>query len=252
MQPSFQLTQLALTAHVREPSINAAPAGIEDRRLNIYRELLYKNIEGFISSGFPIVRKLYSDERWHSMVRDFMHRHESQTPYFAEIGQEFLTYLENEHVTQAYDPAFLYELAHYEWVEVAIDLMDAELDALTANRAGDLLQGQPKRSPLAWVLSYDYPVHKIGPGFEPQSPSDQPTVLIVYRNRYDDVKFIESNAVTARLLTLIEEQPQASGRELLQVLAAEMHHPNPEEIVNFGSDILTTLRDSGVLLGTRT
>ena len=88
--------QRQFAAHLREPNIHAAPEDIEDRRMKIYRDLIYNNIERFISSAFPIIRKLYSDTHWHEMVRDFVHRHQSQTPYFLEISEEFLAYLEHE------------------------------------------------------------------------------------------------------------------------------------------------------------
>lgn len=247
----FQQAQLALTAHIRDPQQNAGPDGIEDRRLKIYRDLFYKNIEGFISKGFPVLRKLYNDENWHAMVRDFMRLHACESPYFAEIGQEFLSYLQHSRLGETCDPAFMLELAHYEWAEVAIDVMDPSLDALTAVRDGDLLAGQPKPSPLAWALSYQYPVHKIGPGYEPSTPPEQATVLIVYRDRHDTVKFMESNAITARLLAMLDECPADSGRDVLLRLATEMQHPEPETIVAFGAEILLSLRDAGVLLGTR-
>ena len=69
MSSSLADVQRAFAAHIREPSVYPAPADIEDRRMKIYRELFYKNIEGFISSAFPILRKLYSDTDWHQMVR---------------------------------------------------------------------------------------------------------------------------------------------------------------------------------------
>ena len=68
---AFKKHQYEFTAHIRDPEKNAMPDGIEDRRMKIYRELLYNNIEGFISSGFPVIREIYSDENWHKMVRDF-------------------------------------------------------------------------------------------------------------------------------------------------------------------------------------
>ena len=52
----FQKLQAQLTAHIRNPALAAAPGGIEDRRLNIYRELFYNNIEGFLANAFPVVR----------------------------------------------------------------------------------------------------------------------------------------------------------------------------------------------------
>jgi len=93
--PAFKKHQYEFTAHIRDPKNNAIPDGIEDRRMGIYRELFYNNVESFIASGFPVIRKIYNDENWHAMVRDFFARHQSKTPYFLEISQEFIDYLKN-------------------------------------------------------------------------------------------------------------------------------------------------------------
>ena len=157
--PAFKQHQYAFTAHLRDPQKNAIPDGIEDRRMNIYRELLYNNIESFISGGFPVIRDIYSDENWHRMVRDFFAHHQCKSPYFLEISQEFIDYLQNEREPQADDPAGLIELAHYEWVELALHISDETIcmDQVDAN--GDLLNQCPVFSPVAWPLAYQFPVH---------------------------------------------------------------------------------------------
>ena len=73
--PAFKKHQYEFTAHIRDPKKNAMPDGVEDRRMNIYRELLYNNIEGFISSGFPIIREIYSDANWHNICYQFRAGH---------------------------------------------------------------------------------------------------------------------------------------------------------------------------------
>ncbi|MCG8671389.1 MAG: DNA-binding domain-containing protein, partial [Pseudomonadales bacterium] len=93
---SFQQAQYNFAAHIRNPEKNPAPKEIEDRRMGIYRDLFYKNIESFIANGFPVLRKITGDDEWHAMVRDFIDRHQSQSPYFVEIAQEFLKYLDEE------------------------------------------------------------------------------------------------------------------------------------------------------------
>jgi len=92
--PEFQRQQLAFTGHIRDPENSARPAAIPARRMAIYTELFFNNINEQLSSNFPVLRQITSDERWHAMVRDFMIRHRSQTPLFTEIGQEFLEYLQ--------------------------------------------------------------------------------------------------------------------------------------------------------------
>ena len=243
--------QLAFTAHLRDPENNPAPDGIEDRRMGIYRDLLYNNIEGFLSKGFPVIRSIYNDENWHRMVHDFFSRHKSQSPYFLEISQEFLAYLQNEREAQPEDPAGLLELAHYEWVELALNVSDKTilLDDIDVN--GDLLSGHPVISPLAWSLAYQFPVHKMSADFLPEQATEQPSHLVVYRNRNDQVKFMEINPVTARLIYLLENDEILSGQQALEQIAQEMQHPDPEVVMKGGSEALQELQSYGIVLGTR-
>ena len=249
MSTSLSDIQRAFAAHIREPSVHPAPADIEDRRMKIYRELFYKNIEGFISSAFPVLRKLYNDTDWHQMVRDFIHRHQSQTPYFLEISEEFLTYLKDERETQPCDPVFALQLASYEWAELALFVEEQNTpdDAVAANHS--LVDHIPVLSPLAWSMVFDYPVHQVSEGFKPQQPSEQPVCLVVYRNRQDKVAFLEANPVTARFLELCEGNSDRLGRDLLQQIADELQHPDPSMVIKAGAEILAQLRQLDIIYG---
>ena len=55
--------QYEFAAHIRDPEHKPAPDDIEDRRMGIYRELFYNNVEGFLSNSFPVLRKLMDDDR---------------------------------------------------------------------------------------------------------------------------------------------------------------------------------------------
>lgn len=251
VKENFKDIQYAFTAHLRDPENNPAPEGIEDRRMGIYRDLFYNNVEGFLSRGFPIIRSIYTDENWHRMTRDFFSRHQSQSPYFLEISQEFLAYLKNEREPQPEDPAGLLELAHYEWVELALNVSDEtiSLDGIDPN--GDLLTGHPVLSPLAWSLAYQFPVHKMGPDHLPETAPEQASYLVVYRNRNDEVKFMEINPVTARLIHLLENDKDLSGQQALEQIAQEMNHPKAEVVINGGLSALQEMQSCGVILGTR-
>lgn len=222
---SFQETQLAFAQHLRAPDHYPAPTDMDDRRMGIYRELIYNNIESFIANVFPVLRSLLSDGYWHSMVRDFIHRHRCQTPYFLEISEEFLQYLSQERGLCEGDPAFLLELAHYEWIELALDVSEASIPAASAYPEEPLLS-KPHVSPLAICLSYQYPVHKISPRYQPSEP--EPTRLVVYRNREDKVRFMAANAMTLRLMYLLQTDPQATLGDQLHLIATELQHYQPE------------------------
>jgi hypothetical protein len=249
-QPAFQRLQYAFTRHLRDPGTHPAPPGIEDRRLQIYRDLLYRNVERFVASNFPVLRRITPDARWHAMVRDYFARHVARTPLFPKMAQEFLRYLESER-GDAGDPDFIAELAHYEWVEGALAIDARELDFTGVDEEGDWLAGVPVPSPLAWLLRYGYPVHRIGPQFQPAAPPEEPTYLVVYRDRRDEVGFMQLNAVSARLVGLIGEATGRTTRALLEQIAGELRHREPQAVIDGGLDILRRLKAKDVVLGVR-
>ena len=248
--PEFQKYQYQFTKHIRDPEKNAMPEGIEARRMAIYSELLFNNIQGFIENAFPVLHSLYDEAAWLKLIRQFFAEHQCHTPYFVEIAQEFLIFLQNEYTANDNDPVFLLELAHYEWVELDLMVSKAENNLSNINPHGDLLEEVPALSVLIKALAYQWDVHHISKDYQPTTPPEQATYLIVYRNNEDDVKFIEANPVTARLISLLQENKQKTGKQVLQQIAKEMQHPNPEIIIQGGHQILLKLLKSGVVLGT--
>lgn len=252
--PHFQDQQQAFTAHIRDPEANAIPNGIPRQRMGVYAELFFNGFNDQLSSNFPVLREITPDERWHAMIRDFMRHHRAETPLFTEIGLEFIEYLQEVREPRADDWPFMVELAHYEYAELAVAISDADeqpgaLEGIDTN--GDLLVNHPVVAPTAWNLSYQYPVHEISSDFLPEEPPEQPTHLVVYRDRLDDVHFLEINAVTQRMLNLLKENPKATGLELLKQIAEELQHPEPDSVIQFGQGLLEDLRERNVILGTR-
>jgi hypothetical protein len=249
--PGFVRKQYEFAAHIRDPENRARPADVDERRMAIYRELFFNNIEDFLGSSFPIARAILGPDRWPQMVRDFYAHHRSNTPLFPKMPEEFLHYLRDARSSLHSDPPFLQELAHYEWMELVAAQSDAELEADGVDPGGDLLGGIPVVSPLAWVLSYEYPVHRIGPAFRPDAPGDNPTCLVVHRDRDDEVRFVEISPVTAHLLRLLDSGEALSGRAALERIAEELGQTDPGSVIDYGSTMLSQLREQGIVIGTR-
>jgi hypothetical protein len=250
-QPDFRDIQRAFAKHIRDPEHNPAPTDAEDRRMAIYRELFFNNLRNLLSQTFPVLKKLYSKEKWDHFIREFMIRHEAHTPYFLEIPKEFLDFLQNEYETDEDDFPFLLELAHYEWAELALSVSDEENDLDGVDPAGNLLDGVPVKSRLAWLFAYQYPVHRISAKFIPDGPGDQPTCLAICRKADEDMDFMELNPVTARLLELIGENQSASGRQLLENLANEIGFPDVDKFVEHGLEAMQQMRDAEIIVGSR-
>ena len=218
----------------------------------IYRELFFNNISGLLKTGFPMLHAILGKARWNALIRDFMVRHRAATQLFPQLSQEFLDYLGNTRAAEtADDPPFLLELAHFEWVQRALDISDDEPNPRHANPNGDLLEGMPVPSPLAWNLSYSFPVHKISPDCQPATPGAQPTHLVVYRNRAERVEVLQINAITQRLLTLVQDDRPRTGRAALLEIAGELCHPEPDKVVTAGGRMLADLRRRDVIIGAR-
>jgi hypothetical protein len=251
--PEFQAEQLAFAAYIRNPEIHPVPAGIETRRMNIYAGLFYRNIEGFLASGFPVTKKIHQESGWQGtswsdLVRSFLHRHASESPYFLEISQEFLQFM-SIHEEAARFP-WLLELMHYEWVELALGvsaetLPDPVPTAAAVGSEAGLFDAKLMVSPLAWSLAYRYPVHHIGPDHLPERAPARPTLLVVYRRHDDTVHFMESSPMTHRLLELIRSG--SSGDHMVEQIATESGL-NVDIVREKALGALSKLRDMNIIL----
>jgi len=252
-RPEFQAKQYAFAAHIRDPQHVPAPGGVEDRRMAVYRELFFNNLRSLLSGMFPVLKKLHADDKWRRMIRQFMQKHQAQTPYFLELPAEFLNFLQNEYEPEDDDFPFLVELAHYEYIELALSVSEECNDPEGVDPDGDLLAGTPVKSVLAWVYAYEYPVHRISAEFQPTTPGEQPVYLAVYRGSNDKVGFLELNPVTAGLLNAVEENEAGkSGESLLRELAANIDYPNVDAFIQHGLAALQQMRTLEILTGTRT
>ena len=241
--PEFQAFQMAFGRRCRDPRA-ARPPGVPARSMAAYEELLFNNITGFLDACFPVCHKLLGDTRWRQLSRAFYRDWRATTPWFREIPQEFLHFLATARHPL---PAWFRQLAHYEWVELAVDTSDAIASA--HDPAGDLMAGQPLLNPTLMNLAYDWPVQRIGPDYRPRKPA--PVHLLVFRADGDAVRFAEINANTARLLTLIAEQG-CSGAAACERLATESAPKSAVAVRQYGAEILENLRRQGAILGVRT
>jgi hypothetical protein len=182
--------------------------------------------------------------KWAKLVRAFFATHRSRTPYFRQIPDEFIQFLQNEWTPPDGYPPYLLALAHYEWIELVLSVSNRSADR-AFDAAGDLTDGVPLLNPVLANLRYDWPVQRIAPRRKVQ-PAE--TFLLVFRDAGDEVQFSEINAFTARLLALLEAGT-LTGRSALQQIAAESRHPDPALVIQAGGALLDDLRARGAILG---
>ena len=176
--------------------------------------------------------------------------HQSYSPYFKEIALEFINYLNDERQQKEEDPAFLNELAHYEYLEIFIKLADANIDWSCIDKEGDMMNNRPILSPFIQLNRYQYPVHNLSALKELEGTPTMPTFLLVYRNLDDEVGFMEVNPMIARLIELISNHPQQTGKEILLMLSKEIPDIREDVILHGGHTTYQELKSKGIILGT--
>ncbi|PKH00477.1 DUF2063 domain-containing protein [Paraglaciecola sp. MB-3u-78] len=242
---SFQVIQHDFIQHIKNPQANPFAGDIEDRRLKIYQELFFNNILGFLSSGFPVLESLYSEQQWQALARKFFIEHECRSPYFIDISKEFVEYLSSEYELDEFDPVFMGELAHYEWLELDVSVRQSSQIAKAWDGHSQITQVQ--MSDLASLVSYQYPVHQISADFQP-TQANEVVYLVIYRDTTDEVNFTLVNAVSAHLLNIITQQGVATTDSLTKTMIEAMPQLEVQQITESLQQVLQLLLQQQILV----
>ncbi|MFJ4194024.1 DUF2063 domain-containing protein [Pseudomonas sp. NPDC089534] len=244
---NLERQQRALTRYLRDPDNQSPPTGMSAARVDVYRDLVLNNVSQLLGGTFPILIRIIGQDAWRTLIRGFLRDHRAQTPKFGEIAEEFIGYLaESPAVAQEGRwPAFMVELAHYEWVEMVLQQSDAQ--PLPPGDAESLLTRPLQVSPLAWPLAYAWPVHKLGPDHRLAAPPAEPTLLLVRRTADFSVRFSELSPLAWRLLQRIGDGARLTGAEHLEALATEAGLPVTVAFLDSGLALLRQLHDDGVV-----
>lgn len=232
--------------HIRDPEGRPAPDDIEERRLAIYRRLFFNNVSSLFAANFPIARRILPTASWRELIRAFLVQHRSTTPLFPEIGREFVRFL-GEHPENIADRPWLAELCHWQFLATRVRNDTAEPAEIQTDPDADLLVDAPVVNPTLQLARYDWPVDDIRADRLPSAP--RPTALAIFRRPDDRIGRLRINALTGRLLQLLQENPGTPGRVCLDRLASEIEHPDPDALAGHGAALLASLRDKGLLLG---
>lgn len=246
---NFIDTQKEFVAWLRDPQNSPAPAAIESRRMAIYRRLVRNNVANFLTSGFPLLKARTSSHIWQSWVDTFISSHHSKSPYFSEIGREFVFFLEQHNSPSL--GQFERELARYERMDVdamfalvPADLQPADFDKIEEQRW--------VVSPAAFLDQFYFPITSLQADQEQPAKHEQPKFVLVYRSLNESasvrVQFLELTPLTAVLVELLQQSPEQNQHELLVQLQPLLPQLNAEQLTQGLQQILTDFAERSVLL----
>ncbi|MGV8836357.1 HvfC family peptide modification chaperone, partial [Cellvibrio sp.] len=80
-----------------------------------------------------------------------------------------------------------------------------------------------------------------------QFPMPEPTQLVVYRDRDDKVRFMAANAMTLRLLYLLQANSGANLGEQLHLIVSELRHNHPDTLFHEAQALINELFKLGII-----
>jgi hypothetical protein len=247
--PAFQQQQRQFLNYMRQPQADLLPAGFSAERLAVYVDLLFNKFDESLTSCFPVIHSILSKEDWRALLLDFIAKHRCLTPYYRQIPDEFVQYLQQERKYPD-DWPFLAELAHFEWIELQLSI--AESEPVTQKQLSDaeLLNYVPVFTPVIQLLHYHWPVQDIAPSFLPGEPPTMATHILGFRYSDDQVQFMALNPATAKLILLLNRG--LTGHQALQAMRSDdLSDAQFLELTLFGQRILAYLHSQGAIIDVR-
>ncbi|OCW96589.1 DUF2063 domain-containing protein [Alishewanella sp. HH-ZS] len=243
--PNLQQTQLAFARAIRHPQEPYAEQTVPTARLQIYQQLFFNNVSGFIDNAFPVLSTLYQPDAWLSLKQRFFADYRCHSPYFLHIAQQFVDFLQ-QYQPAAADPPFLAELAHYEWAELYVGTL-AVTSAQQAVIPAQLMSARLRLTEASLLAVYQYPVQHLSPDYQVNEPGPGQAFLI-YRDWQDEVIFVQLNQASLLLLHLLTEQPGQTLPQLTASLAPQLAPYSAAQLTEFALPLLTELAVKGALL----
>ncbi|MCF4010309.1 HvfC family RiPP maturation protein [Rheinheimera sp. UJ63] len=223
----------------------SAVATLAPERLQVYQELFFNNVRGFIDNAFPVLHSLYPAKAWLALQTAFFRDYACHSPYFLHIAEQFVSFLQQYTLT-AEDPPFLAELAHYEWAELYVGTVKAT-QAVEPLAADDVSTAALALSELALLSAYQFPVQQISKDFQPSTPGELQCFLI-YRDLADEVIFVSLNQATLLLLNNIQQQPGQPLSEHIQQLAPMLPQLSPAQLTAAALPLLQQWATAGAIV----
>ena len=191
---------------------------------------------------YPVINSITSSQDWDDLIREFFITHKAETPYFPKLSDEFLEFLTSREGNNQM-PDYLLPLAHYEWLELFLFILDVNLPDAPLD-TDTLKSSNLKLNALAVPVSYQFPVHQIRRGWQEEA---KPTYLLVFRDQTDTVRFFELQPLAFELLN---DMQCDAGIKIIAWLndKAQTYNQDIDSFMQFGLGLIEQFNQERLIL----
>ncbi len=242
--------QRQFTRYLRDPENSPLPPGTDAVYMEMYarhyRDKLYRVLENWMSGLVDSLGK----KRVIALLNEYVRLPRESLYGVSSFEDAFCRWLKSE--SQALElPRWIPDLADYSLAIKEVNALE-EISEDGIDSEEDLLAGIPVFSELAKLLCFEWPVHRIGEDFIPETKPLEPVWLIVYRNRQGRCSYLELNRLAADIAARVRDNVDGcSGEEILIESESGFSLAEPAARVQEGIGILEALRKRDIILGVR-
>ena len=237
---SYLKTVQEFAHKVKQPaSLSSMP--FDQDKSELYHSLVVGSISSVISPCFPVLTSILSEQQWQIIVKEFLTKYQHDTYLYNRLAYDMVKFLQQHNITEY---PFSAELAHYEWIELEISLIDEQPENMP-DLSNSLLTTSFQLSNLARILNYQYDVENICQEYIPSKPLS--SYLIVYKLN-NAINFSKISEINFQILTYMLNQ-QVTSQEVIQALCA-MHGSIDKNILqNQVEEMLHKLLVKKIIIG---
>ena len=228
---------------IRNPTYQPNLDAFTVSRLEIYKELVFSNIQSIVEQCFPITQEIVSQEEWLKMVRFFVLHLASNSPYFHHLPKLMIDTLTKHNY--AWSAPYIRELMHYEWLELYVDLLDLQEDKVVIVDSQSHLTTPLTLSKLAVIASYEYPVDRLG--MDNIQVEKESFWVAVYRDEEFDINFTRLNEITFYMLSKFKHDTPTALEVISDTISRSPNHS--EAIISEAPIVIHEWVNQGLLVG---
>ena len=256
---AFQHEQRTFVAALRQISTEL-PQGVSARRMQVYQRLVYNNIDSLLSRALPICQQLLNHTgQWQPLIQQFIQNSKQlHSPYFADLSEALVRSL--AHPTAALKsldlPAFIAELAHYEWLELAAQLVPQSIECNPVLDISTLSDQQLLHCGITTTASlqighYHWPVMQISPATSETilaaGAKTEPYIIAVHCSVDGNTHFTALNSLSAALISQLQKQPALQLQQHLGQLFQSRLDITLQQLLCHAPELVRQLALNGLL-----
>lgn len=220
-----------------------------NRRTQLYQQLVANNIKGFVDACMPLAKiacNQVQEGRFDKIFAHFLANASPSSPYFSEIGQEFLAHLYamGTHALLQDLPPWWLDLADFECQELVVECMP--------DRKSVPLYAQVHINGEVMALHYSYDVLNIAKMVRENSADavdTQESFYLLYRAQ-NQVRALPITPMTYLLVEFLQNLTARFDDEaaLLTAFFKSVGVTSDSQMIGFGKSALLELQQEGVLI----